>query len=381
MVEKLVKGLVEAKKHNGKPIGKLREAKLISNARTLEKLAGEPLEKVVGSMEKTEKLADKIADSQYRAWTKSDYRTLLKQLWKIANNYDLDDAPKEIRWLKTGVPKRDKSSPKNLMTQDEIVAMMKHANPKQAAMIAVLFDAGLRVSELIAMKKSDVEFIKDGVRLHVPAGTKTGARDILAVDCAPHLAKWLSVHTIPGDNAPLFPSEPWARHYGTFTSAGVNKLLKEVARKAGIKKRIHPHLFRHSAATRMAKHLTESALKAYFGWVGDSDMAAVYVHLSGRDVDGQVLAMHGKSQPKEKEEDKLAPLNCDRCGRTLAHDAKLCDKCGWPTDANKAKMADLELQAKIKRFDEMEARLARLEADKAEVSIDEAIETAKKKKR
>lgn len=327
-------------------------------------MAGEPLEKIIQSMAKTEKLADKITNSEYKAWTKSDYRTLLKQLWKVANKYDLDDTPKKIKWLKTGVPKRDKTSPKNLMTQEEILLMIKHSNAKQAAIISILYDAGLRVSELIALKKSDLEFIKEGVRIHVPAGTKTGERDILAIDCAPHLARWLSVHPIQGDKAQLFPSEPYARHYGVFTSAGVNKLLKEVARKAGIKKRIHPHLFRHSAATRMAKHLTESALKAYFGWVGDSDMAAVYVHLSGRDVDGQVLAMHGKTQPKEKEVNKLTPINCERCGRTLAHDATLCDKCGYPTDANKAKQADLEMQDRIKQIPKLEEQI---NADRAEL--------------
>jgi len=39
------------------------------------------------------------------------------------------------------------------------------------------------------------------------------------------------------------------------------KMLKEKAVKAGIKKRIYPHLFRHSAATRDARYLTESELR------------------------------------------------------------------------------------------------------------------------
>jgi len=62
-------------------------------------------------------------------------------------------------------------------------------------------------------------------------------------------------------------------------------MLKKTAVKAGIKKHIYPHLFRHSAATRDARYLTESELRLKYGWSGDSQMAQVYVHLSDADLD------------------------------------------------------------------------------------------------
>jgi len=45
------------------------------------------------------------------------------------------------------------------------------------------------------------------------------------------------------------------------------KLLKELARKAGIKKEVWPYLSRHSCLTSIAKVFTESRLELYAGWV------------------------------------------------------------------------------------------------------------------
>lgn len=42
----------------------------------------------------------------------------------------------------------------------------------------------------------------------------------------------------------------------------------------------------------MANYLTESQMNAYFVWVQGSGMPAVYVHLSGRDVDGEIVGLN-----------------------------------------------------------------------------------------
>ena len=75
--------------------------------------------------------------------------------------------------------------------------------------------------------------------------------------------------------------------------------LKKIAKKAKIKKRIHPHLFRHSRCTYMANYLTEAQMNLYFGWIQGSDMPSVYVHLSGRDVDDAVLKANGITAKEE----------------------------------------------------------------------------------
>jgi hypothetical protein len=86
--------------------------------------------------------------------------------------------------------------------------------------------------------------------------------------------------------------------------------LIKVSNKAGINKNLHPHLFRHSRATYMANFLTEAQMNAYFGWVQGSDMPAVYVHLSGRDIDDAVLKANGIMK-SENEPEKIDTDNSD----------------------------------------------------------------------
>ena len=43
-------------------------------------------------------------------------------------------------------------------------------------------------------------------------------------------------------------------------------------------------------------------MKEYFGWTQASDTAAVYVHLSGRDVDSALLKLAGKASHRNGEE-------------------------------------------------------------------------------
>lgn len=82
--------------------------------------------------------------------------------------------------------------------------------------------------------------------------------------------------------------------------AAIRTKLQRIAKKAGINKRIHPHLFRNSRCTYMANYLTEAQMNVYFGWTQGSDMPGVYVHLSGRDINDAILKANrvfGKETP------------------------------------------------------------------------------------
>ncbi len=74
------------------------------------------------------------------------------------------------------------------------------------------------------------------------------------------------------------------------------KVIKRASERTGIKKRVYPHILRHSKATVLANYLTEQQMNVYFGWVQGSDMPAVYVHLSGRDIEGAIKRVCGLSQ-------------------------------------------------------------------------------------
>jgi hypothetical protein len=136
-------------------------------------------------------------------------------------------------------------------------------------------------------------------------------------------------------------------------------MIKGVAVKAGVKKKVHPHLFRHSRATYLAKFMTEAQMKQIFGWTQSSDMAAVYVHLSGRDTDDAILELNGiKTDSNEKKESVLRPRKCPRCDTINPATARFCQRCSFALDV----VAAMRIDDERNLADDL---MARLMADKA----------------
>ena len=172
-----------------------------------------------------------------------------------------------------------------------------------SAFILVLYDSGARIGEMLNLKLKNIEFTPHGAKVLLDG--KTGRRRILIVPSVRALAAWINTeHPMP-DNPDAYV---WVNKYGHGESpinyCYVFNHLKSVAKLAGINKRVYPHLFRHSRATYLASHLTEAQMKHYFGWTQASDMAAVYVHMSGRDVDDALYRLYGIDEdPKHKPRD------------------------------------------------------------------------------
>jgi hypothetical protein len=95
-------------------------------------------------------------------------------------------------------------------------------------------------------------------------------------------------------------------------------------------------------------------------------MAAVYVHLSSRDIDNKILSVDGVVQETEQEPDPMAPLICPRCKTKNPCSARFCMVCSMTMtdkvakeleDAQKAaealpeyKAGIVELQEKIDKL-------------------------------
>jgi integrase/recombinase XerD len=119
---------------------------------------------------------------------------------------------------------------------------------RNRAMLTLLYRSGLRVSELLALRPADVNLSKRELRL---LDTKSGTWQVRGfhpgADDA--LARWLDVRA--GLNLPkgakLFTTlkgEPVSDDY-------VRGLLRRLAAKAGIEKRVHPHGLRHTFAVEL----------------------------------------------------------------------------------------------------------------------------------
>ena len=267
----------------------------------------------------------RLEESKYSEWTKKDYKVTLKFFYKWLEGGE--DYPDRVKWIKASFKNSKTKLPEDLLTEEEVKRLAEAAeHPRDRALVQVLFESGCRIAELLTLRIKNVHFDKYGAVLHVSG--KMGDRRIRIVASAPSLASWLDIHPKRSDSeCPLWLSRASRKILLPFNYSTANILLRRLAIKAGITKRVNPHIFRHSRATLLANKLTEAQMKEYFGWVQSSDMASVYVHLSGRDVDEAILHLHGIDSEETKTE-KFIARNCSECKTANSPSSQTCTKCG-----------------------------------------------------
>jgi len=163
---------------------------------------------------------------------------------------------------------------------------------RDACMLALLYAAGLRVSELVALELKDVDLARGTVQVFgkgrkertVPVHARM-QRDLDAYlsGVRPHFK-------------PACPRVFVGRRGLGLTRQYVWKLVKDSARKAGIVRDVSPHTFRHSFAT----HLLEGGadLRAVQTLLGHADIAAteIYTHVQA----SRLAELHRKFHPRSR---------------------------------------------------------------------------------
>jgi len=71
-------------------------------------------------------------------------------------------------------------------------------------------------------------------------------------------------------------------------------------------------------------------MNEYFGWRQGGRTAAVYTHLSGKQVDDQILAVFGKKKVDSETNRAVDVVRCWRCGLENVPTSVQCGKCGFP---------------------------------------------------
>jgi len=261
---------------------------------------------------------------KYSRSTIRDLKLTLRKFFKWLRKTDA--FPEEVNWFKTHIKYEGIKNPEDMLVEAEIVRMIDSCSKfRDRAFISMLYESGCRIGELLPLQLNQVKLDAFGALLLVSG--KTGFRRVRIIGSAPYLIEWLNKHP-QKDNPRAFlwiTSRDKRLSYG-----GVNEVLKKAAIRANVNKKVNPHNYRHSRASYLANHLTEAQMKEYFGWTQASKMAAVYVHLSGRDVDSALLKVYGIENNEQKQESLLKPRNCPRCGETNQATNKFCQKCGMP---------------------------------------------------
>ncbi len=290
-----------------------------------------------------EKLFVLINNRDYTKSTKLDYSIIVKRFYKWLLGND-EEHPEQVKWLKTTLKLKDKPLPSqaDLITPEEVdklVGVARH--PRNKAFVSLLYETGCRIGELANLTIGNVMFDQYGCVINVNG--KTGPRRVRVVNSTNYLTQWMDLHPFKDDRSkPLWVNFGGKNFQKQMRYNMIRVLLKDLFARAGIKKKCNPHLFRHSRATFLANHMTEAQMKAYFGWVQHSDMASIYVHLSGRDTDKAILELNGITSRKE-EEIRQKPKKCPKCGFINNHTSNYCSRCSGILDLK----TTLELQNQL----------------------------------
>jgi len=149
-------------------------------------------------------------------------------------------------------------------------------NPRDYAILQVFLQAGLRVSELCSLRLGDIDL--EGHSLRVREGKGQAERVIeLEKKGITALKSWLAVRP-KGEEEHLFLN----RYGAPFSCRGVQKLVDQYRREAGISKQISCHSLRHTFATHKAQAgVSPFQLKE---WLGHTNLntTQIYVHMAGR---------------------------------------------------------------------------------------------------
>lgn len=193
--------------------------------------------------------------------------------------------------------------PVEVLTPDEVRAILDvvpggPTGVRNRALIVVLWRAGLRIAEALALLPKDV--VLDGNAVTVLDG-KGAKRRVAAIDrsACRYVEAWLSVRAKAGAGAddPLFCVVHKGLVGEPLNSASFRESLKGYARKAGVAKRVHPHGFRHTHAFELSQEdVPVQLIQAQLGHE-DLAMTARYIdHLNPK----QLLSrIGGRSWPGE----------------------------------------------------------------------------------
>ena len=168
------------------------------------------------------------------------------------------------------------------LTEEEIDRLFAAPNiateegVRDRAMLEIMYAAGLRVSELVSLKQTDVD-LHAGVVSCYGKGSKE--RRVPVGKSAIH---WLQQYTAvkAGYGRPAYPNL-FLKSGKPLTRQNAWAIIKKHASKAGISN-VSPHTLRHSFATHLLQHGADS--RSVQALLGHSDISTtqIYTHITDR---------------------------------------------------------------------------------------------------
>jgi integrase/recombinase XerD len=211
---------------------------------------------------------DKIKDWLLEAKT---INTRKHRLCAINSFYKITvGMPSKIQ--KIPYPKSEKKLP-IVLSQDEVQKMFDACvNIKHKVILALLYSCGLRVSELLNLQWSNID--RSRMIINIIAGKGKKDRQVmLSPELIPLLEKYWNMYK----TKTYILSGQFSEKY---SAKSVGEVIKQLAEKAGIKKRVWTHQMRHNCFTHMVENGTDINIIQKLAGHNNVKTTLMYTHIS-----------------------------------------------------------------------------------------------------
>jgi integrase/recombinase XerD len=230
-------------------------------------------------------------NKNYKVGTIEQFKLMVRKYFRWVGK------PEIVAHLKVKLPKNNLSRDDILTVEDVNKLIDTTMSPMYKAYVATLFESGGREGEILAVKLEDIEETDRGIIMSL-IQTKTGKdrRRVLLPFATQFIRNHIAYRGLmKGDY--LFPGRVKGEALSHTQSW---RMLKQIAKKAGIDKPMSAHKFRHAQATDMVlRNYQESVIRKKLGWTGDSRMIARYEHIVDDDVINATAEMAGVDVPRK----------------------------------------------------------------------------------
>lgn len=151
------------------------------------------------------------------------------------------------RPIKFARQRKPKPIIKNTLTEAEVTKLIFSArNSREKAIMSLLAYSGIRNQELCNLKVQDFLITQNALQVLNGKGAKDGLCEITP-ECSLSVIEYLKEYSRPA-TAFLFTT---IQKNNKMATGDIRKLVKIIAKKAKIEKRVYPHLLRHSLTANM----------------------------------------------------------------------------------------------------------------------------------
>src|SRR5918994_329433 len=224
-------------------------------------------------------------------------------------------SPATLPGYHAGRPPRNKVMryPADPPTVEEIVAVMRHGADDRhgwrvRAMIVVLWRAGLRIQEVLALTEHDLDQRRGSLLVR---NGKGGRRREVGMDewAWEQLRPWLNARPeLPV--GPLFCIIDGPTRGRPWSGAAVRSELRRLAARAGVRRRFAPHQLRHAHALELAREGVP--LNIIQRQLGHANLGTTSIYLQGIDPEEIITAVRMRRAPMMSGSERTRPAGASR---------------------------------------------------------------------